>query len=190
MILYVNTCVRAGSRTQRLARLLLSALGGEAEEIRPAEIAFPTVDEAFLRRRDEAVAAGDRSAPIFDLARQFAQADTIVIAAPFWDLSFPASLKRYLEQVTVPGLTFAYAENGAPYGMCRAKKLFYVTTAGGQIRSEEYGCGYVKALAQSFFGIRETVLFKAEGLDVAGADVEAILQKTEREIQLYVEENP
>ena len=34
---------------------------------------------------------------MFDLAGQFAGADTIVIAAPFWDLSFPAALKQYMQ---------------------------------------------------------------------------------------------
>ena len=43
---------------------------------------------------------------IFDYAKDFAKADTIVIAAPFWDLSFPASLKCYIEAINILGITF------------------------------------------------------------------------------------
>lgn len=43
--------------------------------------------------------------------------------------------------------------------------------------SDDYGYGYVKALAQGFYGIREVCQVKAEGLDMIGADVEEILNK-------------
>ena len=57
---------------------------------------------------------------MFYYARQFAEADQIVIAAPFWDLSFPAILKAYMEQITVSGITFEYI-NGRPCGRCKKK---------------------------------------------------------------------
>ena len=57
------------------------------------------------------------------------------------------------------------------------EKLIYVTTAGGPIISDEYGYGYVKTLAQSFYGISDVCQVKAEGLDVIGADEEGILNK-------------
>ncbi len=64
----------------------------------------------------------------------------------------------------------------------------YVTTAGGPIFSEEYGYGYVKALAEGFYRIPETTLIKAEGLDLPGADVEAILRQAERDVDRMTEE--
>jgi FMN-dependent NADH-azoreductase len=115
---------------------------------------------------------------MFDLARQFARADEIVIAAPHWDLSFPAALKQYIEQINVTGLTFAYTPEGIPQGMCRAKRLWYVSTAGGGYVPEEFGFGYVKALAESYYGISEVKLIQANGLDLEGADVEAILRRS------------
>ena len=93
------------------------------------------------------------------------------MAAPLWDLSFPAILKQYLEQVTVPGVTFRYTPEGVPEGLCRAERLIYITTAGGDYFPEGFGYGYVKALAQSFYGIRKVGLIKATGLDIEGADV-------------------
>ena len=107
---------------------------------------------------------------MFTLARQFAAADEIVIAAPYWDLSFPAVLKQYIEQINVVGITFRYTPEGIPEGLCRASRLTYVMTAGGEFVPEEYGFGYMKALAESFYGIPEVQLIKAVGLDIAGAE--------------------
>ena len=103
------------------------------------------------------------------MANQFARADEIVIAAPFWDLSFPAALKQYFEQINVLGITFMYTPEGLPKGLCRASKLYYVMTAGGMYVPEEYGFGYVRALARNFYGIEDVKLIKAVGLDIAGA---------------------
>ena len=176
MILYINACVRKGSRTKKIADHLLSETGEQVEEIRLSEIVFPNADEDFLLKRDKLVLSGAFDDPMFSLARQFARADTVVIAAPFWDLSFPAALKQYFEQINVTGITFRYSEEGVPVGLCRASKLYYVTTAGGCFFPGEYGFGYVKALAQSFYGISDVELIKAVGLDIVGADEKRIIQ--------------
>ena len=76
-----------------MADAILSRLGDEVTELRLEDIDFPLVNEDFLRRRDALIAAGSLDDPMFAMARQFAAADTVVIAAPFWDLSFPAMLK-------------------------------------------------------------------------------------------------
>ena len=177
MVLFINACVRAQSRSKRLADQLLSKLDGDVEEVKLEKLDFPKVDEAFLQKRDRLIADGQFSDPLFLLARQFAAADQIVIAAPYWDLSFPAALKQYFEQINVLGITFVYTPEGIPKGLCRAKKLFYVTTAGGMYVPEEFGYGYVKALAQNFYGIADVELIKAVGLDIDGADAEKIMQE-------------
>ena len=184
MILLINACVRAESRTLRLANYLVSKLTGKfkdtVKEVKLEDIDFPTVDHSFLNRRDIAIEQQDYADPMFDLAKEFAAADTIIIAAPFWDMSFPAALKQYFEQICVTGITFSYTDTGAPQGLCKASKLYYVTTAGGFTSTHEYGYGYVKALATNFYGIPETVLITAEGLDIEGTDVESILKDAEK----------
>ena len=179
-ILYINACVRQESRTKILAEDLLDKLGKPYEEVRLADIAFPAVDEAYLTQRDQLTAEGNLDHPMFDLARQFARAKTIVIAAPFWDLSFPAMLKQYLEIINVVGITFKYSEEGVPIGLCAADTLYYVSTAGGHFVPEEYGFGYVKALAQGYYGIADVQKIEAVGLDIIGADVDAILAEAKQ----------
>ncbi len=178
MILFVNACVRKQSRTLILARRLLDTFDGEVKEIQLEKVDFPVVNEEFIDLREKLKNEGKYDDPMFSLARDFANADVVVIAAPYYDLSFPAMLKQYFEQINVLGLTFTYSESGVPQGLCKAKKLYYVTTSGGPILSDELGFGYVKALANTFYGIEEVHQIKAEGLDIIGADVEAILNGT------------
>ena len=178
-VLYVNACPRKESRTRELAEKLLLKLNKPYEELRLADYPFPAVDGEYLGERDRLCLAGSFQAPMFILARQFSEAEIIVIAAPFWDLSFPAMLKQYLEQINVAGITFKYTEEGVPVGLCRADKLFYVTTAGGFYVPEEYGFGYVKALAQNYYGIQDVRQISAVGLDIRGADVDALMKAAE-----------
>ena len=182
-ILFVNACVRKESRTRQLAGQLLSKLDKPFEEIRLEEITFPTSNEEYLNKRDQLISKGDLQNPLFDLARQFSEADEIVIAAPYWDLSFPSILKQYLEQISVVGITFNYSEDGIPVGLCRAKRIFYVTTVGGLYAPEEYGFGYVKALAHNYYGIQDVRKIEALGLDIDGADVHAIMTSAEDQLK-------
>ena len=182
MILYIDACVREDSRTRRLADCLLQTLNAPCTRLRLTERSFPAADEAFLRKRDSLLREGAFDDPLFDCARQFAEADEIIMAAPFWDLSFPAALKAYLEQINVVGITFRYTPEGVPEGLCRAKRLFYVTTAGGDFFPEQYGFGYVEALARNFYGIGDVALIRATGLDIDGAPVEKKLLDCEKDI--------
>ena len=184
-ILHIDATVRSNSRTAILTEHLLNNLSGDISKVKLCETPFPAVDETFLAKRDRACMTRDFGDDIFEPAKQFASADVIVISAPFWDLSFPSALKQYFEQINVIGLTFTYSDDGRPVGLCKAKKLFYVTTAGGKIYNDEYGYGYVKALAESFYGIRETVCFKAEGLDIYGADTVSLLSDAKKQIDRY-----
>ena len=184
MILFVNACVRADqSRTLRLANVLLQQLNKPFTELVLSDITFQPADYAYIQTRDLLLSEGDYMNPMFDLARQFAESDTIVIAAPYWDLSFPAMLKQYFEQINAIGITFKYSEEGYPVGMCKAKKLYYITTAGGMFFPKEYGFGYIRALAENFYGIKECIMFKAVGLDIYGADEEHILSECEKQIR-------
>ena len=177
MILFVNACVRNNSRTKRIAESLLNKLKDSIEEVRLDNADFPNTDQAFLDWRDKCISSGDFSDSYFDYAKQFARADTIVIAAPLWDLSFPAVLKQYIEHINILGITFEYTPMGVPLGKCNAKKLYYITTAGGDYVPDEFGFGYIKALALNFYGIEDAKLIKATGLDIIGNDPDAIVKE-------------
>lgn len=181
-ILYINACVRKDSRTKQLAKTALSCLQGNIEEVDlNKENILPLTREA-LTYRDHLLSLKQLDAPELKYARQYAKADLILIAAPYWDLSFPASLKSYMEAINVCGISFYYDKNGLPSSMCNAKKLIYVTTAGGPIPEPNMGFEYIQTLAKVFHGIKDIEYYKAEGLDIYGADVESILQQAKERI--------
>ena len=174
-ILFVNACVRKNSRTLVLAQNVMKNMPGERIEVNLNTEDLSSLDGALLEKREGLIREGRLDDPFFRYAKQFAQADEIVIAAPFWDLSFPAKLKIYLEQITVSGITFHYQE-GRPTGLCKAKRLTYVTTAGGPIL-DDFGYAYVKTLAQKFYGIPKTVAVRAMNLDVDMIGAEELLSR-------------
>ena len=174
-ILFINACVREKSRTLIFAKDILSKMQGTITEVDLTKENLSPLNRLSLEERERLLKSGETNAPIFQYAKQFAQADEIVIAAPFWDLSFPSILKIYMEQITVAGITFEY-RNGCPTGLCKAKRLIYVTTAGGEIFCD-FGYAYIKALANNFFGIQDTIAHRATNLDVQGISADELFQK-------------
>lgn len=195
-ILFVNACVRPNSRTYILAKQLLSLIESPPkeqamdsvvrtiEEVNLQQAALMPLDWERLQERDAYIQKKEFTAPIFQYARQFVEADEIVIAAPYWDLSFPSTLRIYFEAVTVTGLSFQYTPSGSTKGLCKAKRICYVTTAGGSIADYNLGYDYVKALAETFYGIPKVVCYQAQNLDVAGADVEKIMKEAANNFEL------
>ena len=174
-ILFIHACVREDSRTLVLAKHVMKDMDGEITELNLSREHIEPLDTKLLEKREALIKAGKLDDPMFRYANQFAAADEIVIAAPFWDLSFPAILKIYLEQITVSGITFKY-HGGHPTGMCAAKKLTYVTTSGGPI-FDDFGYTYVKTLAKSFYGIQKTRAVRAMNLDVDMISAQELLEK-------------
>lgn len=174
-ILFINACVRENSRTLVLARKILADVTDEVEEINLNKENIPPLNAELLKKREALIESGNKNDPMLSYANQFAQADEIFIAAPFWDLSFPAILKAYMEQVTVSGITVDY-EDGRPIGLCKAKRLTYVTTSGGPI-FVDFGYEYIKALAKNFYGISETKAYRVMNLDVDMITADELFEK-------------
>lgn len=174
-ILFINACVRGNSRTHVLASKIVKDKGKKVEEIVLEKLNLKPLDKKRLEKRDFLIQNGKFNDDFFQLANQFKNAEEIVIAAPFWDLGFPSLLKIYLENVTVSGITFSY-DNGRPVGLCKAKKLTYITTSGGKI-FQDFGYSYVKALALNFYGIKDVECYRVENLDVKCVQAKDVLNE-------------
>ncbi len=189
-ILYIDASVREDSRTKRLTQHFLDGFNQDNINIKKIKLSkecIPPLTMESLEHRTYLTEQGNFEEPIFHYANDYANADMIVICAPYWDLSFPATLKTYFEAINVNGIVFRYDEEGNVIGLCKAKRLVYITTAGGKIISDDYGYGYIEALAMKFHGIKEIDYIKAEELDIIGADIDKILEKAEHKIDKLTE---
>jgi len=129
--------------------------------------------------------------PILKYAFQFLEADKYVIAEPLWNLSIPAILKAYIDYITVTGITFKYTASG-PVGLCQGKKAVNITSRGGAYSVEpmsnfEMGDRYLRTIL-GFLGITDFTTIAAEGMDVIGADTEAIIQNAIKDAQIKAAE--
>lgn len=179
-VLFIDCCIRRElSRTKALADAMLSA-PAQREDLSISQLCLMDeplhyFSEGFFAQRERLLAAGEREHPRFRYAHQFAAADVIVIAAPLWDLAFPALLKVYIENVSVEGITFGCNESGC-YGICRAQRMVFLTTRGGAYDGapDEMGARYLAALC-GFFGIPRFDCVAADGLDLGTRPPEEIL---------------
>ena len=110
MTLYINACPREESRTERLARAYLAHIS-DVTELNVYDQPLVPLDRKRLAHRESLIAGGKWHDPMFDYAHQFADADDIIIAAPYWDLGFPAQLKTYIENIYVTGIVSAYNDH-------------------------------------------------------------------------------
>lgn len=175
--LYIDCCIRGGqSRTRKLAEAFFAALPEtwEVTAVNLMEEDLRPLSGEFFQRREELLQSGKIDDPRFDRARRLAAADLVVIAAPFWDMSFPSLLKVYIENVSVEGITFRGTAEGLK-GLCAAERCLFLTTRGDAYADGdpmEQAVPYLRAI-QRFFGFGKLDCVAADGLDLDGADAEA-----------------
>ena len=182
-VLYIDCCIRGEqSRTRTLAEAFLSALscrnGLEIERLTLMDEPIIPFQNGFFWQRERLIEAGELNHPRFRYAHRFREAERIVIAAPFWDLSVPALLKVYIENVSVQGITFDCDEKNGCFGTCKAEKMLFLTTRGSEMEGNvaDNGTKYLGDMAK-FFGIPCFEHIAADGLDLGREPAEQILSR-------------
>lgn len=182
-LLIVDCCISQrgkDSRTRQLLEAFQEAFcrthpEAEVETVSPQTLlALGPFDPAALDERDALASVQAWDAPVFALARQFRSADAVAVAAPFWDLSFPAALRTYIEYISANGLTYHYEADGC-HGDCRAQRLVYLTSGGDVEREDSLGVLYWRQLC-AMFGIGRFDYVFAGGLDLDPAGAPALLE--------------
>lgn len=182
-LLMVDCCISQrgeDSRTRRLLRAYGEAFcrrhpDAETETVTPEKLlSLKPFDVQMLNERDALMSVQAWDAPVYDLARQFRAADAIVVAAPFWDLSFPAALRTYIEYISANGLTYHYEADGC-HGDCRAQQLVYLTTGGDVEREDSVGVVYWRQLC-AMFGIPKFDYVFGGGLDLDPEKTESLVE--------------
>ena len=182
-LLFVDCCISqrgADSRTRALAEAFLQAFrevhpDAQMETVTTENLlALKPFDTAALDERDALASVGAFDAPVFAAARQFREADAVVVAAPYWDMSYPAALKAYIEHISAVGLTYHYEPDGC-HGDCKARQLVYLTSGGDFEREDSVGVVHWRQLCTQF-GIQQFDYVFAGGLDIDPAQTPELLE--------------
>lgn len=187
-VLRIDSSARHGaSKTRDLADLVIAQLGDvEVVERDVSDGDLPVVTDTWTvaaytdpsertPEQKEALEVSDT------LVAELKAADTLVIAAPIYNFTVPASLKLWMDQVARAGVTFKYTESG-PEGLLENKRAILVVASGGtQVGSDaDYCTPYLKHFL-AFLGIMDVELFAADGL--MGPQAEETMEKTKSRIR-------
>ena len=170
-LVVINACVReADSRTLRIAESVVTELSRRYGIIRfdlPSMEGIVPLTPALYAERTRA----DIPAWALEAARAIAETDRLLIAAPFWDMSFPTILKCFFEQTSLFDVTFT--DNGKTCtGLCKSPKVLYITTRGMDIPTgdpREQATPYLKALG-SLWNLGEITTLSAQNMDYLSSE--------------------
>lgn len=169
-LLYIDACIRdEESRTKRIAEPIVAVLKEkyDVQTLVINELDLSIVQKELITKR----MSGDIAPQIMSWAESVRDADRIVIAAPFWDMSIPAALKNFFELCSILDVTFKTNDKTC-YGNCKAEKMLYITTRGMDIDTGdalEQGSSYLKALSW-LWGIGPLQVVAAQNMDYVSAD--------------------
>ncbi len=121
--------------------------------------AFLTPPPDRTEEQVKALAASDA------LTAELLSASTIVLGAPMYNFSVPASLKAWIDYVVRAGKTFRRVANGELEGLCGGKKVYVCTASSGKAKGTklDHLRPYLEVIFD-FIGITDIVYFDAEGL--------------------------
>ena len=174
-VLEINASARQeGSISRRLVRDLLEALEDRYPGIRVTQrnvaAGLPFVDDAWVGANftpeEERSAADQEVLALSDeLVSELEAADILVIGAPIYNFSVPATLKAWIDMVARARKTFRYTENGVE-GLLKGKRAFVVVPSGGvPIGSAvDFATPYLRH-ALGFIGITDVEFIGAQGAD-------------------------
>ena len=168
-LIFINACMRAESRTRRIANPIVAELCRKytIETVDLSRDKYPVADNDTIENRSHGIVPAEHAA----LAKKIAEADRIVIAAPFWDMSFPSALKVFFENMSLFGVTFDSNDKEC-YGLCKAEKVMYITTRGMDISTGdplEQATPYIKALSH-LWGWGELTVISAQNMDYSSPE--------------------
>ena len=174
-ILEVSASARdEGSMSRLLTRDLLKALEDRHGDItvtrRNVAEGLPFVNADWVvatnTPEEERSDAQRRTLAFSDeLVQELMAADILVLGAPIYNFSVPATLKAWIDLIARVRLTFRYTENG-PVGLLEGKKAYVLTPSGGvPIGSPvDFATPYLRH-ALKFVGITDVHFVGAQGAD-------------------------
>lgn len=168
-ILFINSCYNEEkSRTIYLANKLFEKFDIDSkfdfEEIKLKDLHLLPLSEEKLKVRFDLANKKLFDMEMLTYSKKILSADVVVIAAPFYDFSYPSILKLFIENVSMPNLMYTYTKDGYE-GFARGRKFIYITTRGSELPdSEDFGYLNLDRMFK-LFGFKESQLISFGGTD-------------------------
>lgn len=132
-----------------------------SSEVLNRDVAYsnlPFLDEKFVQamfQRGNLTQEQEKALEVSDgLINELQSSDIIVIGAPMYNFTIPASLKAYFDLIARPGKTFNYTSSGQMVGLLQKKTAIVVITSGGTPigSSMDFSKEYIRSFLK-FIGI-------------------------------------
>jgi len=168
-ILFINSCYNEErSRTMYLAKKIFEKFDIDSkfdfEEIKIKDLNLLPLSEERLKVRFDLTNKKLFDMDMLTYSKKILSADIVVVAAPFYDFSYPSILKLFIENVSVPNLMYTYTKDGYE-GFARGRKFIYVTTRGSELPdSEDFGYLNLDRMFK-LFGFKESQVISFGGTD-------------------------
>ena len=131
---------------------------------------------------------------IRDLCDQFISADMYVIAAPMWNLSFPAPLKDYIDCIVQTEKTVSFEGNKKPKGLLddKYRALVYIQSSGASIPLiadpiMDRGENYIKSIMKAI-GIKNILELKVDGTGTTEEERSSAIHKAKSKINSLIDD--
>ncbi len=173
----INNILRLDSsarKTESVTRSLADEMIDRLAELGPIKLesrdlvsGLPFVDEAWVAANftPAEVRSQAQQAKLGlsdELLAELNRADTLVISAPIYNFSIPATLKTWIDMICRVGRTFRYTETG-PVGLLEGKRAIILVASGGIIVGSSYDLAtpYLKQVL-GFIGITDVTIIAAD----------------------------
>lgn len=129
----------------------------------------------------------NKIAQIESVIEEFLSCDALVIGAPMYNHTIPATLHVWIDWICQPGKTFKYTQKG-PQGLVSQKPIYVASSRGGFYSTPEMiKYDQQEVYLTSIFellGLNQVIIFRAEGTGIPELKQQALIN-VEKDIQAH-----
>ncbi len=194
-ILKINASAnKTNSISRNQVDVIISKLMGKypSAEVIDRDVAYanlPHLNQEFVQAMFQKGNLNDEQKEILNdsdvLIDELHASDILVMGAPMYNFTIPASLKAYFDLIARPGETFNYTNTGSLMGLVKIKMAFVVISSGGTPigSTMDFSKEYIKTFLK-FIGITNVHFIE---FDQAGFKYHEKLEEASAKLNLILE---
>ena len=147
----------------------------------PPFVSSPWVEGAFTAPQGHSPAAKEAMVVSNRYVDQLLASHQILITTPMFNLSIPAALKAWIDQIVRVGRTFGFAKAGGFEGLAGGRKVTVIVASGSDFRPGTPGFGYNFAepylrAVLGFIGLTDVTFVYAHSMNQEAAKPQVVAE--------------